>query len=255
MTSPDFSDLVYKSGQMKFNSPNAYNAYIDNYNYLITNNQNLIQITDKLSKINDNLSIFQDKNIKLLDNYLITDAYETIINDIKSPYHNDLLKSSIMSEIQHKKMNLLNNQINSLQSVKKIDEPTELKALKNYSNSRILNIEKRRNYPDDKVGPEKYIIYANGGCVSYDSQTDGPSPYTNGNEYKRISFQQCNAKDNKQLFVMDNMPTVSDYYNVKPLNNPDNMCLHFDDSGLSVQPCDGSIYQKYSGINQHVLSK
>lgn len=272
----------------KFNSPEAYDAYINNYNYLVKNNNDLTTLTNDLQSVNDSMtSILNSDKYSQFDKYLTLDAYNNIIDNINSPSHNELLKSTIISEIQHKKLNKLNNQISLLPTNPTTDN--NVKAIKNYGNSKILNVEKRMKYTEDTTDKlDKYIIYGNNGCLSYDTVSP-ESKYTIPNgvsssideNYKRISFKPCDAKDTKQLFIMDNIasasaynryvinpkPTLSSstdvntglgYYFVRPVDNytsneKNNMCLNFDNSGLSVQPCDMSINQKYSVINKHVM--
>ena len=297
MTTPINNSLykVFHSND-KFNSPEAYNAYLNNYNYLIKNNNDISSLYNDLQSLNNSMySIISSDDYTLFDKYLTVDAYDTITGNINNPSYNELLKSTIMSEIQHNKMNKLNNTINKLPTQSNVNN--NIKAIKNYGNSKILNVEKRMNYTDDKADKtDKYIIYGNNGCLSYDSSSSDSkyiSPNGNSNNkdenYKRISFKPCNAKDTNQLFVMDNIASATDYNNysnpdntiptfstsetdvntglgyyfVRPVDNYKseikdkkdkiNMCLNFDNSGLSVQPCDISINQKYSVINKHVM--
>ena len=271
----------------KFNSPDAYDKYIANYNYLINDKTISDRNTSKLNDVNTKLEdLLGGADVKFFDKYLSTDAYDNITSDINTAPYNELLRSNIMSDIQLKKIANLNSQINALPT-QKTDNNTDIKALKNYSNSRILNVEQRKYYNDgEPETPGKFIVYGNGGCLSYD-----PSKYTtpvtiNGKKvdetYKQVSFKSCDAKDETQLFEMNKISTIGDYnryadmskssmqsipslptnspdiftnlnyYLVNPTSSP-NMCLNFNDSGLSVQPCNMSMNQKYSSINHHVF--
>jgi hypothetical protein len=277
MSNPLLSALT---AQNKFTSPEAYDKYIANYNYLISASSYANDNKTKLSVINNKFSELVN-GANVFDKYLTTDVYDNILSDINTSPHNQLLKSNIMSEIQHKKINNLKSQIALLEIDKNNNKNTDIKAVKNYNNNRILNVEKRKNYTESD-SLDKFIIYANGGCVAYD-----PTQYTNlspingkkDNEtYKQVSFKPCNAKDETQLFVMNHINNIDNYnkyanmsndlsllplskdtvtasslnyYLVNPVSSPE-MCLNFNDSGLSVQPCNMSLSQKYSTINHHV---
>jgi hypothetical protein len=264
----------------KFNSPDAYDRYIDNYNYLINAPSVVNDNKSKLSEVNTKFAeLINGVSVNVFDKYLTTDAYDNILSDINTSPHNELLRSNIMSEIQHKKIYNLNPLISELNKTGPARGViTDIKALKNYDNSRILNVEKR-NYKEAD-SKDKYIIYGNGGCLAY-SPYDRVKPFINGKHidesYKQVSFEPCDAKNTNQLFVMNNIATIDNYNNyvstlsppmqtlstdsgvasslnyylVNPASSP-GMCLNFNDSGLSVQPCNMSLNQKYSTINHHV---
>jgi hypothetical protein len=249
----------------------AYDRYKQNYAYLADNSSLLGESKMLANNINGELD--NGISVNMYDKYLTTDTHDKIMGVINNTNADTRLSSRIIKDIHDYKLEKNINDINNIYAQNSIptknNTPELPKAFKNHDTSNIINIDYiKSSTPGNPVNPndkKPFIIYANDGCLQYN--VDANTLKTN------LSVAPCRATNINQQFFSDNIDNkekynsyfqghqlynVSDssifnlgYYIVRP-NNSDNNCIVFSESGLSVQPCDMSISQKFSSLNNHV---
>ena len=128
-------------------------------------------------------------------------------------------------------------------------------AFKNQNASEILNVHKiNQTLPTLSASQDFYMIFGNGGCLQ--SNIDLNSTTTKS----YLSSVRCDAADPNQKFTIDIFPRIDKsaqypgVYHLRPNANP-HMCLQFNQSGLSVQPCDSTFNKKeqnFAKIDRYV---
>ena len=163
---------------------------------------------------------------------------KTVSNAIDEYYQNNPISSWIKNYKQARELDYINQEIQSLeQSLESKLNPsgtsttrpqTIEKAFKNQFGSDILNVHGVSSGPDTF-----YMVFANKGCLE-------PSVINEKNT--ELKVKMCDAAKEEQLFRRVQSSASSTYTGVSQLqlkNNP-KMCLTFDRSGLSVQPCENN---------------
>ena len=159
---------------------------------------------------------------------------KTVSNAIDEYYQNNPISSWIKNYKQARELDYINQDIQNLESKLNsssisITQPQTIKAFKNQLTSNILNV---HNVQDVNSGPDTfYMVFANKGCLE-------PSVINEKNT--ELKVKMCDADKKEQLFRMVQSSSLSTYPGVSQLKlqNDSTMCLTFNKSGLSVQPCD-----------------
>lgn len=249
------------------------NKNLQNLHRLIEDNkQKAIDINQKITEIN-NLRQYPDGHSQRTIN-----EHKQILDLIEDPSRIQEVKYKIEQDIQDKKICGLEKQIAELEELRASSPSSssnsrmnqEIKGIKSYDNSQILNI-----YPgkeSNSIGPDNYMIFGNGGCLSYNQVVDDNNVATN-----QYAFTNCNVQNEQQQFNIKNIRDRNLYNNnvhsnlnqinveigqpfniIKPVNTNTNalnndrekQCLTLNNEGLTVEPCSLEPNQRFSIVNK-----
>jgi hypothetical protein len=199
------------------------------------------------------------------------DAYNKSVALLDDPNQETQVNFDTYMHLQNKKLNELQNAINSFPTNGNINNP--IKAIKNLKTSTGLNVEeypdptnKNNKQPSTYIGNgapnyPNYLIYGNNGCLQYTKGNNANTPAT-------WAFQPCNSNQQEQRFTMSKIHTLEDYnskitdsnnknYKISDVNsvimdfyvvNPEidqNQCMTLNNDGLSVMPCTLDASQRF----------
>ena len=230
-----------------------------------------MQINQKINQIN-NLKQYPDGHSQRTIN-----EHKQILDLIEDPSRIQDIKYKIEQDIQDTKICGLEKQIAELEELRAEKEflnpnaknNQEIKGIKSYDNSQILNLHPGKEAGDNQ--PDNYMIFGNGGCLSYNQVVDDNNVATN-----QYAFTHCNVQNDQQQFNIRNIRDKNIYNNnvhsnlntinidigqpfniVKPANtnakalpnDKNNQCLTLNENGVTVEPCNLEPSQRFSIVN------
>jgi hypothetical protein len=259
------------SDNLKFDpkfTHDAYDRYKQNFAYLGDNASLLNNANVVVSRIN-NVIGDSNINVQLYDKYLTANVHDNVMGIINDPAADARLSSRIVKDIHEYKLGNNDKDIDNLYRQHSIPSTTkpvgQPKAFKNHETSNIINVDYIKPVSSSSTVKKPFIIYANDGCLQYN--VDANTQKTN------LNIAPCRATNTNQQFYgdkIDSKDKYNNYFNNQPLyqitndsilnlgfytvrpNNSSSDCIVFGESGLSVQPCDMSISQKFSALNNQV---
>ena len=248
------------------------NKNFQNLQRLIEENKSkALEINQKINQIND-LKQYPDGHSQRTIN-----EHKQILDLIEDPSRIQDIKYKIEQDIQDTKICSLEKQISELEELRSSSNATEsnsrpnqdIKGIKSYDNSQILNLHPGKQTEANQ--PNNYMIFGNGGCLSYNQVVDDDNVATN-----QYTFTHCNVQNDQQQFNIRNIRDKNLYNNnvysdlnkinidigqpfniVKPANTNTNalpkdkekQCLALNDNGVTVEPCSLEPSQRFSIVN------
>ena len=246
------------------------NKNFENLKKLIDDNQDkAIKIKEKIDQINS-LKQYPDGHSQRTIN-----EHKQILDLIEDPSRIQDIKYKIEQDIQDTKICSLEKQISELEELRgeavnsNSRSNQDIKGIKSYDNSQILNLHPGKQ--TDANQPNNYMIFGNGGCLSYNQVVNDDNEATN-----QYAFTHCNVQNEQQQFNIRNIRDKNLYNNnvysnlnqinidiaqpfniIKPANTNANaspndknkQCLALNDSGVTVEPCNLEPSQRFSIVN------
>ena len=266
--------------------PSIYQENINLQNTIIT------LLTDLLSRTKDALTIkesFKDSSkienfSNMIENLPDVQAYTNIYNKsialADDPNNYNQIAFDTYMNIQNNKIKKLQKNLDDIKNQIGEQKTPPIKAIKNMSNSQILNLE---TYPDPTAanngqpstypgnGSPKYpnyLIYGNQGCLQYNPASSSTAGAPLNSTPANWNFVSCNASDPTQQFYINQIKNKDDFN--APIKNPNNanykinstnstllgfnvvnprnasdQCLQANSDGLSVMPCTMQYTQRF----------
>ena len=259
------------------NTIEGFDVVSDNYATYLEVMNDLNQLTTNISTVNNATSQFITNNPIYNPNIALTNASTTNSyidslspNDSDAQFYVDQIIKEKQLEIirQGIKNNLA--LIPSPSSVPGMPGNDIFRSIKNPQTGINLNIEKidpRTSTTNDN----RYAVYLNGKCLSYDVPNDPKIRYT---------LQDCRKDDTKQQFNLNNIKTINEYnniipnglssykminnensssinsfYAVNPIKNNENgdrECLGIKNGNLTIEPCNLTTYQRFNANTRNL---
>jgi hypothetical protein len=231
---------------------------------LESNAANYDTLISKLNQLNDNINSSKTDASEFVKAHPIYDPIVSmnVYNDINS-YENmiktkaDDAKFFIDQIIKDKRLNLLNEELNSIANNPTLPTPSvnsNKYSIKNPFAGVNLNLE-----PASSSDPSLSLIYLNGKCLKYDATG-------------KYSLNDCNLNDTAQQFKLNKINTVAAYnsaidesqsnfritnsqlaqiagfYAVQPASN-NKECLTLKSNDITVEPCNMTNLQRWNASN------
>ena len=249
------------------------------------NKNNKIKSTEQFTNI-ENVSenivkpqYFPKSNTPIIKDYI--DAYNTSLALIDDPNQLNKVKFDAFIYIQNKKLDELQQTINSFPTNGNIIPP--IKSIKNVHISKTLNVEYRdpntntntnTTFGNGSSTYPNYLIYGNNGCLQYNKSIIKPNTSNSEQLPASWSFKSCNSNDPNQRFTMKKVNTLNEYnaeikenndrykitdtntvimgFNVVQPETDPHQCLMLNNDGLSVMPCNMEPSQRFKQLSHSV---
>jgi hypothetical protein len=259
------------SKNLNLNTIEKFDVVSDNYTTYLEVMNDLNKLTTNISTVNNAASQFLTNNPIYNPNFSMTNASMTqSYIDSLSPNDSDA-QFYVDQIIKEKQLEIIRQGIQN--NLALIPSPSSVPgmpgndifgSIKNPQTGTNLNIEKidpRTSTSNDN----KYAVYLNGKCLSYDVPNDPKTRYT---------LQDCRKDDTKQQFNLNNIKTINEYNNIIPngissykmINNGssssinsfyvvnpiknneigDRECLGIKNGNITIEPCNLTTYQRFN---------
>lgn len=231
---------------------------------LINAKNELIQkISDKLTIVNDKMNKFD--NVKPIQASTYRNLFETdlpaYMNTVRGATATNRHIFDISQGIQNKTITNLTNKYNELNT--RVNKDLEgdvpiIKSITSHSDGKNINLIKSGDF---------HNISLNGGCLFVVNDTTGEVDYDITNYSRNDKNKICLANNPDQQFKLHKVEDVDGYklltnsstnelphydneypfYLITPKNN-EKLCLQTEDDGVSIQPCNLNISQRWKGF-------
>ncbi len=218
----------------------------------------------KLNTIKDKLNTHTKQD---LYNPEITEKYFKLIQKSINDKFGDNSQHifDLKQDKQDYRLNIINTELNGIIDKINKNNPNEgldnnLKMIGNPHSGVNLNIH-RIKYGDDgteyNVNDNRYAVYLNGKCLSYDENTKYGLEHCMANKteqqfrIKNIQslddYNKALSNQNDQLRLADSVPLP--FHIMSPTKN-EKECLDINVNNISVKPCNLSPYQRWNTSNK-----